>query len=110
MSSCYAASALAPFVYSTTDGAIEFTESAGKHGFSREDAMWAIEHAHYVEREFDVARVPGRLRPTLFIGPSRTPARPLLEVMVAVIPPGTVVVFHVMAARKKHLDRMHDQA
>jgi len=24
---------------------IEFTDSAGKHGFSREDALWAIERA-----------------------------------------------------------------
>ncbi|WP_202878757.1 hypothetical protein [Ornithinimicrobium ciconiae] len=67
--------------------AIEFTESADKHGISHTDALWAMEHARYVEREFDEPRVPGRLKPTLFIGPSRIPAQPLLEVMAEIVPP-----------------------
>lgn len=89
--------------------AIEFTESADKHGVSHQDAMWAMTHARYVEREFDQPRPPSSVRPTLFIGPSRTPAVPLLEVMVELVPPDRIVVFHVMAARAKHLQRMDDQ-
>lgn len=86
--------------------AIEFTESAGKHGFTEDDAIWAMHHARYFEPEFDEPRVAGHVRPTLFIGPSLTPASPLLEVMVEVMPPRQIVVFHVMQARSKYLDRM----
>ncbi len=89
--------------------AIEFTESAGKHGVSRDDAIWAMTHPRYVEQEFDEPRPPSSVRPTLFIGPSRTPAVPLLEVMVELVPPDRIVVFHVMAARQKHVRRMDDQ-
>ncbi len=89
--------------------AIEFTESAGKHGFTVEDAVWAMSRARYVEREFDDPRPPSQVRPTLWIGPSRTPAVPWLEVMAEVVPPGTVVIFHVMGARAKHVARMDDQ-
>lgn len=35
------------------------------------------------------------------MGPSRTPAVPLLEVMVELVPPDRIVVLHVMAARQR---------
>jgi hypothetical protein len=59
---------------------------------------------HYAE-----PRVPGRAKPWLFIGPPRQLGGTLLEVMVEVTPPRDMVVFHVMPARRKHLDRMADQ-
>lgn len=68
--------------------------------------MHAIANAYYVESDFDEPRVPGRVRPTLFIGPPRQMGGPLLEVMVEVVPPRDVRIFHVMIARQKHLDRM----
>ena len=40
---------------------------ADKHGVPHEDALHAIEHAVYVEVEFDEPRLGGRVRPTLFI-------------------------------------------
>lgn len=86
--------------------AIEFTESAGKHGFTLDDAIWAMTNARYVEPEFDEPRVSGHVRPTLYVGPSLDPAAPLLEVMVEVLPTRSIVVFHVMKARAKYLDRM----
>jgi hypothetical protein len=79
---------------------------AAKHGVPPEDALHAIEHAVYVEVEFDEPRLGGRVRPTLFIGPSRAPGGPLLEVMVELVGARSLHVFHVMQARKKHLDRM----
>ena len=90
----------------TTRVGLRWTASAGKHGIAREDAIHAITHAVYAESEFDEPRVPGRLRPTLFIGPPRHAGGPLLEVMVEAILPDEVVVFHVMVARPKHLQRM----
>ena len=45
---------------------------------------------------------------TLFIGPPRKLGGPLLEVMVEMIEPRTMVDFHVMEARRKFLDRMND--
>ena len=65
-----------------------------------------MQHARYFEPEFDEPRIPGRVRPSLFIGPSRTPSSPLLEVMAEVVPPRGIVVFHVMQARVKYLNRM----
>lgn len=87
---------------------IRWANSADKHGIDHADALHAIGNAHYVEEEFDEPRVPGHAKPTLFIGPPRTLGGPLLEVMVEMIPPREMVVFHVMQAREKHLDRMDD--
>lgn len=89
----------------TTDLAIGWAESASEHGIGHDEALHAITNAHYVEQEFDEPHIPGHVRPTLFIGPSR-PVSPLLEVMVEMAPPRELVVFHVMVARAKHLARM----
>lgn len=88
--------------------AVTWSASAAKHGIDREDALHAIANACYVETEFDEPRIPGRVRPTLFIGPPRQLGGPLLEIMVEVVPPRGLHVFHVMIARQKHLDRMGD--
>ena len=90
--------------------AILWAESADRHGVPHDAAMHAIVHAVYVDEQFDEPRVPGRIRPTLFIGPA-TAARgaPLLEVMVEVTPPRDLFIFHVMQARPKHLNRMEDR-
>ncbi len=85
---------------------LRWTSSARKHGIAREDALHAITNAVHAESEFDEPRVPGHLRPTLFIGPPRQRDGPLLEVMVEIIPSDRVVVFRVMVARAKHFQRM----
>lgn len=87
---------------------VEWTKSADKHDISHEDALHAIANAIYVEEEFDEPRVPGHAKPTLFIGPPRKLGGPMLEVMVEIIEPRTMVVFHVMEVRRKFLDRMND--
>lgn len=87
--------------------AIKWTDSALKHGIDIEDAKHAIAHAHYMEQDFDEPRPPSTIRPTLFLGPGRRLGAPLLEVMVE-IGRRDVTIFHVMEARKKHLDRMSD--
>lgn len=66
-------------------------------------------NAYYVEREFDEPRIPGHVRPTLFIGPPRQRGGALLEVMVELVEPRDIHVFHVMPARAKHLERMEDR-
>jgi hypothetical protein len=58
------------------------------------------------EIEFDEPRLEGKVRPTLYIGPPRQLGGHLLEVMVELIPPRGMHIFHVMPARQKHLDRM----
>lgn len=83
--------------------AIEFTESAGRHGFTLDDAVHAISNARYHEAQFDDPRLGG-IKPDLWIGPSLQPHTPLLEVMAEVIPPSTVRIFHVMHARAKFLN------
>ena len=84
---------------------IEFTESAGRHGFTLADAIHAMSNPRYHEAQFDDPRLGG-LKPDLWIGPSLQPAAPLIEVMAEVIPPSTVRIFHVMHARAKFLDRL----
>jgi hypothetical protein len=64
--------------------AITWAPSPDKHGVPHEDALHAIEHAVYVEEEFDEPRMAGRVRPTLFIGPPRDTGGELLEVMVEI--------------------------
>jgi len=90
--------------------AVTWAASADKHGVPHEDAIHAIGNAVYVEVEFDEPRPPGRVRPTLYIGPPRQLGGPLLEVMVEIVPPRGMHIFHVMPARKKHLDRIGDGA
>lgn len=85
--------------------AIRWADSADEHGIAHEDALHAIANAIYNEESFDEPRVPGHARPDLYIGPARG-GRPLLEVMLEVVPPRDLVVFHVMIARDKHLQRM----
>lgn len=90
--------------------AIRWAESADRHGVPHEQALHAVANAVYVEEAFDAPRMPGRIRPTLFIGPATaTPGALLLEVMVEVSPPRDLFVFHVMPARPKHLCRLEDQ-
>lgn len=43
--------------------AVEWANSADKHGIEHEDALYAIENALYVEQEFDEPRVPGHAKP-----------------------------------------------
>lgn len=87
---------------------LTWAAAADRHGVAREDALFAILHAIYVETDFDDPRPPATIRPTLYIGPQRDPRAPLLEVMVEVTPPREVHVFHVMPARAKHLARMEE--
>ena len=83
--------------------AISWAASADKHGIPHEDALHAIEHAVYVEVEFDEPRLGGRVRPTLFIGPPRARGGPLLEVMVEIAGSRGLHVFHVMAGVRSTL-------
>jgi hypothetical protein len=86
--------------------AIEFIESAGKHGFTEADAIHAMSNPRLYEPEFDEPGDLSSISPSLWIGPSLQPRAPLLEVMAEVIPPRTIRVFHVMEAREKFLARL----
>ncbi|RIJ71020.1 hypothetical protein D1871_15985 [Nakamurella silvestris] len=88
--------------------AISWAESAGKHGVPIEDALHAMMNAHFHREAFDEPRVPGGVRPDLFIGPPRALGGPLLEIMAEVTPPRGIRVFHVMEARQKFLDLMEE--
>lgn len=88
--------------------AITFAASADKHGVPHEDTMYAIANAVYSEEDFSEPRVPGRGKPTLFIGPPRKRGGPLLEVLVEITPPRDVFILPAMEARPKILERMKD--
>lgn len=90
-------------------GMVTWSDSADKHGISRDDAMHAMANAYHREEEFQEPREPGRTRPTLYIGPPRQLGGPLLEVLAELRPPRGMHVFHVMIARPKMLARMKEQ-
>lgn len=77
--------------------AIEITDSAGKHGFTHADALHAMTHAPYYVPNFDDSRIPGGIKPDLWIGPARSGLT--IEVMGYRRPPRTLVVFHMMEVR-----------
>lgn len=76
------------------------TASAGKHGISQGDALWAIENAMLVKPSFQRSRLPDMPDPTLFVGPDRQGR--LIEVMAVHVGDETVI-FHAMAARRMFL-------
>lgn len=79
--------------------AIEFIESAaGKHGYTRDDAIHAVNHHTGYRPEFDRSRTEGP-SPHLAIGPALNGDE--IEVMFEVHPDGLVSIFHCMQARPK---------
>lgn len=87
--------------------AIEFTESAAKHGFTLEDAVNAMTHSTFSKENFDASRVTGGVSPDLYVGPSKSGVP--LEVMVFTQPPRTLVIFHVMELRPKFRTLMEEE-
>ncbi|MCL2467493.1 MAG: hypothetical protein FWF02_06825 [Micrococcales bacterium] len=88
--------------------AVEWADSADKHGVDREDALHAMQNHHLRVLEFDEPRQEGAGRPDLYLGPPRPPGGPILEIMVERVPPRTLVVFHVMQARQKYLELLEE--
>ena len=77
--------------------AVTWSESADKHGVPRNEALYAMSHAHAVYPDFQAPRAGFNRSPTLYIGPSRYGT---LEVITIVTPPADVHIFHVMALRE----------
>jgi hypothetical protein len=82
---------------------IEFTASAARHGYTKQDAIHAMLNCRY--GPLTAASRTSGPAPDLYIGPPSTPDAlvPLIEVMV-VKQGRTLVVFHVQAAQPRNLD------
>jgi hypothetical protein len=87
--------------------AVTWAGSADKHGIAHEDAVHALTRFVYQERAFEAARPPATIAPDLYIGPQRSPAAPLLEVMLERRPPSGLWIFHVMELRPRFRARMN---
>jgi hypothetical protein len=87
--------------------AVTWADSASKHGIAHEDAVHALTHFIYQERAFEAARPPATVAPDLYIGPQRSRAVPLLEVMLERRPPSGLWIFHVMELRPAFRARMN---
>lgn len=84
---------------------VRFTESAEKHGFTEEEAVYAIEHAVGHVQHFTDPQPPANIRPHLYVGPRSLTDHTLLEVFLEVR--GTMItVFHVMEAQERNLNRI----
>jgi hypothetical protein len=71
---------------------IEWTASAAKHEVSREDALYAMTHAVGAQ---EVEGHPGETT-TVYVGHPHGQTDRYIEVIVAVRPPRTMVIFHAM--------------
>lgn len=84
------------FLYYHIGMAIEFTDSAGKHGFTREDAIHAMQTPEVFTPHFDHSRTDGP-DVAAWVGPAR--GGRTIEVFATLVPPDTVTVFHCMDVR-----------
>lgn len=84
------------FVYYHKGMAIEFTDSAARHGFTREDAIHAMQTPETFAPCFDHSRTGGPAV-SAWVGPAR--GGRTIEVFATLIPPDTIVVFHCMELR-----------
>ncbi|PJI91038.1 hypothetical protein [Luteimicrobium subarcticum] len=82
--------------------AIRWTNSASKHGITRDETLYAMQNPVHVEPEFDESREGTGERADLFIGPRRLGGE-LLEVMAHRRAPRDLVVFHAMPLRRKFM-------
>ncbi|MGL4340601.1 MAG: hypothetical protein ACRCSP_09310 [Rhodoglobus sp.] len=69
-----------------------WTDSAAKHGISRDDALYAIHHAEGTD---DLSSESGELV-RVYVGHPHAQTDRYIEVIVAIQPPRGVLVFHVM--------------
>jgi len=77
--------------------AVTWSDSADRHGIPRNEALYAMSHAHAIYPDFQAPRGGFIRTPTLYVGPSRYGT---LEVIAIVTPPADVHIFHVMALRE----------
>lgn len=87
--------------------AIEFTESAAKHGFTKDDAIAAMSHPLLYAPEFDVSRLGPALPVSAWVGPARGGLT--IEVFASSPAPRVLVVFHCMPVRDKTIRRIKEQ-
>ena len=84
--------------FSGSEVDVEILPSAVKHGFSKEDILYALKQSIYDETlESD----PNKTLSICYDGKAR-----LLEIIFHVISDENIVVFHAMPCRKNYIERM----
>ena len=76
---------------------VTWSESADKHSVPRDEALYAMSHAHAIYPAFQAPR--GRLPPLTHPVHRPVPVR-TLEVIAIVAPPADVHIFHGMVLRE----------
>jgi len=76
---------------------VTWSEGAEKHNIPRDEALYAISHAHAIFPNFQAARGGFNRSPTLFIGPSRYGD---VRGHRLSYPPTDVHILHVMTLRE----------
>lgn len=74
---------------------IEFTDSAGKHGIDGRDALYVIQNAVWTSTRVKVNHGDPNGKRRVFVGPQHAQTDRLIEVLVELIPGGSVI-YHVM--------------
>lgn len=93
-------------LYYHIDMAIEFTDSAARHGLTRDDAIHAMETPEVFTPHFDHSRTGGP-DVAAWIGPARGGLT--IEVFATLIRPDTVVIFHCMELRSSTLAKLNGE-
>jgi len=94
------------FLYYHIGMAIEFTDIAGKHGFTREDAIHAMQTPEVFTPHFDHSRTSGP-DVAAWVGPARGGRS--IEVFAALVPPDTVTVFHCKDVRATTIAKLNGE-
>lgn len=94
------------FVYYNKCMAIEFTDSAARHGFTRDDAIHAMQTPETFAPHYDHSRTGGP-DVAAWIGPAR--GGRTIEVFATLTPPDTVVVFHCMDVRPSTIAKLNGE-
>ena len=87
---------------------IRWADSADKWGISHEDALYAMNNATYASTKVKVNNGDTEADRRVFIGKPHAQTERLLEVLVEIIPPGTIVVYHVMELGSYYRSQMED--
>lgn len=83
---------------------VEFTSSADKHGIPREDSLHAM---LFAEVSAELEGDPGEVT-TVYVGHPHKQTERYIEVIAALRPPRTIVIFHSMPLGDLYRDLLNE--
>lgn len=88
---------------------IEYTDSAGKHGISEEDALYAMQNSTYTSTNVKSAPNAAPNPRRVFVGPQHSGTERLIEVLIEVKSPGVFTIYHAMPLGSYYRKQMEEE-